>query len=417
MSVNLNGNSNGLYSYDSFGSKRKEGRNFLWWCSGAHQEILARYPSEHVKYSGLGGVLLATFALASISAGYALYSIFHSLPAAIFFGLLWGVIIFNFDRFLVSTMRKYGVSSSRQLNMAIPRILLAVLIGFTIARPLELKIFEKEINTKVEDNMHKKILLNDSLLRAEEERFITTATDEKNNLLGRKAAIEDTLYSLQASYISEADGTGGSGKRGIERLTMLKLDAFNRNRSQFDPQLGVINASIAKQDSILASIHAAIDQKRKNYQATLRENVGFLERNKALSDLSDEESSVFWTSLLLTLLIILIETGPIISKLIMQTGPYDIALAQEELIHMADAENEIRKNKALVFENRKKYFDNKIEVSDELLSQLNAVQRKKIRDAFDKWEKGEYTEASRQPLHDMLSRLKKDLEFSEENLL
>ena len=391
--------------------------NFLWWCSGAHQEILAKYPSEHVKYSGLGGVLLATFALASISAGYALYSIFHSAAAAIIFGLLWGIIIFNFDRFLVSTMRKYGVSSSRQINMAIPRILLAVLIGFTIARPLELKIFEKEINTRVADNMHKRILLNDSLLQAEEKRFIAEATEKKNKLLTRKAAIEDTLFSLQASYISEADGTGGSGRKGIEKLTMLKLDAFNRSKNQYTPELATLGSAIGKQDSILSSIHSNIDLKRKEYQASLKENIGFLERNKALSDLSNEEDSVFWTSLLLTLLIILIETGPIISKLIMQTGPYDIALAREELIHMADAENEIRKNKALVFENRKKFFDNKIEVSDELLSQLSAVQRKKIRDAFDKWEKGEHTESNRQPLHDMLGRLKKDLEFSEENLL
>src|ERR1051326_7275619 len=136
---------NGLYTYDSFGSEARKpsDKKFLWWCAGAHQDLLKQFPSEHAKYSGLGGVLLATFVLASISAGYAVYTVFDNWLWAIGFAIVWGLIIFNFDRFLVSTMRKYGISRRKQLWMAVPRLVLALLIGFTIARPLELKIFEK----------------------------------------------------------------------------------------------------------------------------------------------------------------------------------------------------------------------------------------------------------------------------------
>ena len=72
--------------------------------------------------------------------------------------------------------------------------------------------------------------------------------------------------------------------------------------------------------------------------------MGFLERNKALSDLSNEESSVFWSSLLISLLIMLIEAGPVLSKLIMPVGPYDLALAKEELLQMAADENSLRED-------------------------------------------------------------------------
>ncbi len=417
MAGNLNGQSNGLYTYDSFDSNKKNGSNFLWWCAGAQQDLLRNYPSEYVKYSGLGGVLLATFALAAISAGYALYSIFHNAIAAVFFGLLWGLIIFNFDRFLVSTMRKYGLSTGKQIQMAIPRIVLAVLIGFTIARPLELKIFEKEINVKVAENMHAKIFKNDSLLREEERAFINEAQTEKNRLQGRRSALEDTLHGLRSAYVSEADGTGGSGRRGIEQLTRLKMDAYNRALQSSTPEIGQLTASIQVQDSILGSIKGSVDSKRKAYEASLAANVGFLERNKALSDLSDEESSVFWTSLLITLLIILIETGPIISKLIMQAGPYDIALAKDELVGMADAESEIRRNKAMVFERNKKYYNNKLDISEEILSQLTQTQRRKIREAFDKWEKGENSGPKRPPLKNLLIDLKEELQFDEDHLL
>ena len=70
--------------------------------------------------------------------------------------------------------------------MATPRIALALIIGLTIARPLELKIFEKEINTKVAENIHKKIQLNDSLLNIENAALVQNATTERNRLAAKK---------------------------------------------------------------------------------------------------------------------------------------------------------------------------------------------------------------------------------------
>src|SRR4030095_11349378 len=95
---------------------------------------------------------------------------------------------------------------------------------------------------------------------------------------------------------------------------------------------------------------ASTEVKRKGYEAELQNKVGFLERNKALADLSREETSVFWANFFVSLLIILIEIGPILSKLIVNVGPYDIALAKIELLQMAESENEMRKDKELLFD-------------------------------------------------------------------
>src|SRR5687768_12713678 len=330
MPSNLNGQ-NGLYSYDAFGGtqQKQTQSNFLWWCAGAHQDILREHPSEQTKYAGLGGVILATFILAGLSAGYAIYSVFGNFLWTFLFAIIWGLIIFNFDRFLVSTMRKYGVTRRKQIWMAVPRIILALIIGITIARPLELKIFEKEINIKVAENAHKKMLMNDSLLQLENKAQLQTATLERDRLQARKFNLQDTLQKLQQDYVQEADGTGGSQQRGIERLTRLKMDAYNNARVLFQPELAMLESNINTQDSIISDARGSLEGKRKQYEASLLANVGFLERNKALSDLSDEEPSVFWTSLLISLLIILIEIGPILSKLIMPVGPYDVALATE----------------------------------------------------------------------------------------
>lgn len=420
MSANNSGQDTGLYTYDSFsppGRKRSD-FNFLWWCAGAHQEILRQHPSEHSKYSGLGGVILATFVLASLSAGYAVYSVFGNWTWTIAFGIIWGLIIFNFDRFLVSTMRKYGVSRRKQFWMAVPRIALAILIGITIARPLELKIFEKEIDTKVVENNHQKMQMNDSLLRIENQALLQNAQAERDRLIARKHAIEDTLHRLQQAYVQEADGTGGSMQRGIERLTLMKRDAWQTAQRNYAPELQQLAEDIRRQDEILLTANATIEEKRKQYEAATAANVGFLERNKALSDLAMEESSVFWTSLLLSLLIILIEVGPILSKLIMPVGPYDIALAKEELTSMAASENDMRKDKELKMEKLRAFYKKQKEMSDMLVEKMTNLQQKHIDEELEKWERGEWNPRDhRASMDEVMRKIKEQYRFKEEDLL
>src|SRR5687767_14917462 len=271
MAENPNGPETGLYTYDSFtgrGPRKQKENNFLWWCSGAHQELLKQFPSEHSKYTGLGGVVLATFVLAALSSGYAIYTVFGNFLWTVIFACIWGAIIFNFDRFLVSTMRKYGVSKKSQLSMALPRMALAILIGFTIARPLELKIFEKEINTKVIENTHSKIQLNDSLLQVENTALMQATEAERNRLIERRQNIEDTLYRMQQSYVMEADGTGGSQQRGVKKIAQLKLDAYTASSQQYSPELADLTRNIRLQDSILANAKAGVERKRAEYEAS-----------------------------------------------------------------------------------------------------------------------------------------------------
>jgi hypothetical protein len=410
---------NGMLTYSSFDHHHKKERssNFLWWCSGAHQQLLKQFPSEHSKYAGIGGVILATFVLAALAGGYAVFSVFESWPWTMAFAIVWGLIIFNFDRFLVSTMRKYGVSKGQQIRMAIPRILLALLIGITIARPLELKIFEKEIDVKVAENRHKKMLLNDSLLNKETVQGIQTAESERNRLTTRKGAIEDTLHRLQSAYVQEADGTGGSMQRGIESLTLMKQDAYRNALRQYTPELSQLQSGIAYQDSILANVHSTTEGKRRQYETDLAGKVGFLERNKALSDLASEESSVWWSNLLLSLLIILIEIGPVLSKLILNVGPYDIALAKEELLQMAESEQELRTQKEILVDKHKLILQRKKQVSEELVDKITRLQKENMDKDLDQWQKNEANTSKKQSLDEVISKGKQQYDYDGENVL
>jgi hypothetical protein len=87
-----------------------------------------------------------------LSGGYAMYFVFSGNAFAVGFAilvrLLWGTAIFNMDRYIVSSINKEG-STNQQILQASPRILLAIMIGIVISRPLELKIFDKEIRQKL----------------------------------------------------------------------------------------------------------------------------------------------------------------------------------------------------------------------------------------------------------------------------
>ena len=128
--------------------KSKGPTNFtkiLWWCAGADHVLLKISPmKDRVKYAGIGGIVLCTGLLAAFSGGYAFYTIFSpkgeavhdnllhldSILPSILFGIIWGLIILNLDRFIVSSTGK-GDGTDRitfkEFSQAIPRIIIGML--------------------------------------------------------------------------------------------------------------------------------------------------------------------------------------------------------------------------------------------------------------------------------------------------
>jgi len=235
--------------------------------------------------------------------------------------------------------------------------------------------------------------------------------------MARKTGIEDTLRRLQDAYTREADGTGGSQRRGIAGLTHLKQDAYLSALRQFSPELQQLQGQIGYQDSVLRETNAGREGKRRDYEATVKADVGFLEKNKALSDLSDRENSVFWTNLLISLLIILLETGPILSKLIMNTGPYDVALAREELQQMAVSDNAMRKDQEWLLEKNGDITRRKKELTKELMEKLAALQKKNMGEELDRWETGKDPVAPRKPLGEIARIIKERYDYREEDII
>jgi len=239
--------------------------NFFWFCSGAYIETLKKYPTEHNKFVGIGATIFFTALFAALSGGYAMYFVFAGSPAAVFFafffGLIWGLAIFNMDRYIVSSIDKGG-SSNRQIMQATPRILLAIMIGIVISRPLELKIFDKEIRQK----------LKTSYLNGQRSKI-----DTLNRTFTNK-------YAMELSKIADLNAEQEALAKDInESRYVLNQEVFGDKTNQTSGIMGY--GTYAKQKE------AVINQKIERLEAVrseLAKMENFINRRKEIDGLADE---------------------------------------------------------------------------------------------------------------------------------
>jgi Ni/Co efflux regulator RcnB len=102
----------------------------------------------------------------------------------------------------------------------------------------------------------------------------------------------------------------------------------------------------------------------------------------------------------------------------MPMGPYDIALAKEELTAMAAAEDEMRKNKEIMIDKKNNWYKKQKEMSDQLVEKMTTLQQKHIDQELEKWERGEWNPRDHRASMDEVTRkIKERYQFNGEDLL
>lgn len=317
---------------------------FFWWCSGVHQATLAKYPAEQNKYVGIGATIFFTGLFATLSGGYALYFVFSgtsfSIVYALLFGLLWGLAIFNMDRYIVSSINK-NAGGFRQFLQATPRILLAVLIGIVIARPLELKVFDKEIREQLRKTyLDRQRAHIDTLNKAFESKYAIELT-KVSEMKTERDSLEATIKSDRMKLKMET-----FGEKTVETSGIVGYGPYAKQRqAELDKQeqyLDTLRTRIGQQENYL--------QQRKQFEGLLDQQLltgnsldsavniaGFADRNTALGDLKYHvdgtvNSSNYWSITFIMLLFIFFECLPVFVKLMSARDAYDIALKDRQAV-------------------------------------------------------------------------------------
>jgi hypothetical protein len=299
-------------------------KRFFITCSGADKNIIYSCSNgEQNKYAGIGATVFFTALLAWIAASYALYTVFDNVYTASFFGLVWGLLIFNLDRFIVSTIRKRDKFGS-ELLQATPRIILAVIIAIVISKPLEIKIFEKEINTVLLKEKNDMALANKKQVAGFFKSDLDKNKAQTDSLKSEIIKKEKEVNALYGTYITEAEGTKGTMKLGKGPVYKEKRDKHDAALKELEALRKTNTDKMAANDKQAATLQADLDKKIADTQPIIDGFDGLMARINALNKLP------FLPSLFIMLLFLAIETSPIIAKLLSPKGEYDFKLEDSE---------------------------------------------------------------------------------------
>lgn len=384
------------------------------WIGGGNRQILEELPTVRNRFLGYGTVIFMTAVFATLSATFALSYLADGFNWIIFIpALFWGLFIFLLDRFFVVSISNSGSFLNRFFNV-LPRLILAVFIGVVISKPIEYKIFEREIaiqldKTKQEnavsaDMDYQRAL--DSLQLDREQRIANLPGGEKLGALEeRKEQLKLALFNqkklverLQDSLIVEVTGSGGSKIRGIGKVAKFKrgeLEKEEKEEQRIQTNLDKIEKDIGElltdlESSIQSHINPWYEEELIRLESERKENKERFEGNTKASILNQqialsqiktatlengekEFPGASITITFITLLFIFIEMAPMTLKLMSKSGPYERRLRQLEAVY--STEERLRRSL-----NLEEYKSNR-----KLVQKLAFSQRKIISKALDEW--------------------------------
>lgn len=375
----------------------------LWKAAGADQYILKKSTySDHIKYACLGGIVVATGVLAAIAGGYAFYTIFSPkgealdeirfvgeaaadpthIPTAlmsVIFGFVWGLIIFNIDRFIVTSTGKGDGTEAitrQELIGALPRIIMGVIIALTISKPVEIRMFKSEINARLQQVQDSVKIVNTKLAENTYENNVKQAK-EKLAVLYARIQRDELRRDFLDSMVSWETSHGGCRDKCEENkrermLTEQRIQAMKNSPEYINNE-------------------KEIDQYREILKA---DKVTADKASKALDGLSlriqlAHEVAGTWISLFITLLFMAIELTPIFFKLMLIKSPYDFM--EDNIKELIKAENGIQvqynyyedkqglERHLVTYHNAKRIIDEKLKLVE--------TQRKLSEQVINEWEK------------------------------
>lgn len=266
-------------------------QSMLLWAAGFDKVTAEECTSpEILKMTIAGSMVFIPAFLALFSYSYGFNFIFRNIIAAIACGIASAIVLFIIDRSIMA----YGRPGTFSLGL-IGRILLAVTVGFLLAEPLILKIFEDSI----QEQQFTEVNVAKSNAAAPFDVRIKRLQDQLNEGQQR-------LYNLQQAYTGEMDGTGGSGIRNQGPIFEKKYTDYEDYKTQY------------ASDKITTAAEIAELQKQKDNALTMAKDNqadGLIGRMRALSQLGNKEPIVHWTSWILRIFFTLIELLPLLIKM------------------------------------------------------------------------------------------------------
>jgi Domain of unknown function (DUF4407) len=233
----------------------------FFWLSGAGTETLEQCPKwEQRKYVAFGATVLVPCAFAFIACAYALSTLTDNARVIYPVAAVWAFIIMTIDRALLAGYRAY-TSIFRKFSQFSLRMVVAILMGITIAHPLVLLLFRDTISSVVEEDRAREIEIARAGFQGEKEKIRSEVTQLEETIADQRTKWNE---SFQARFIIQETGDAGSAIPGLtaEQQKELKT-AIDEGTAPFTDRLAVIE----KQSAELSPQYAKLQTELGFWQA------------------------------------------------------------------------------------------------------------------------------------------------------
>jgi hypothetical protein len=271
------------------GKKYTSIQYFFWLLSGCEINILKDCPTDYNRQAGIGFTIFMTTVLAFCSGSYAGWYFGESMTTAIVFGLLWSALIFSIDRSMVVTLKKDPTKKEQSFWVPLlSRGIMALLIAFIISIPLELLIFQENIELHMPK--YKLDQINEIKQASERNQNIKIKTENFNRNKDLKSKVENELAYGEPQGDPIYDNLKTEYNIKNSNFKSLK-DLYNKARRESDVAYNKVPYSFDnisnKNEKDKTSKSWEIYQKRKAEEKEARKNLNnfnTIALNKARSD-------------------------------------------------------------------------------------------------------------------------------------
>ncbi|WP_242888163.1 DUF4407 domain-containing protein [Actinomadura litoris] len=335
---------------------------------GVDESVLGMAPLDRGRYTAMALIVVNAGVLAALSM-LIMVQKFADAPFLVdlLIALFWGWIIFSVDRWLITSA--HGTQSSR--GVFLTRVLLAVLLGFVVAEPLLIKIFEPAIHRQVaEDRRLERAAKLSALTACNPVPYRELAAKDLRSCRDRgllitvganPAAAAATVASLndQVATLSKAidkdmaalrrlerlghaecggqrlgnETTGAAGEgpncrqiRG-ERTSLLQTSKLPERRAQLADLQAKAKNAVEAQGQTNSGYSTEITREIDKQLPRPEGEIGILEEDDALLALQGKSLMVFLYAWLLRLALITLDCMPILTKRLAGLSTYDRQVA------------------------------------------------------------------------------------------
>ncbi|MBI5165704.1 MAG: DUF4407 domain-containing protein [Magnetospirillum sp.] len=334
--------------------------DLLIFCSASSKETLLQCPDDEVnQHVTIGAIVAITAVFSSVAACYALSMVFGEPLYSFAIALVWGLFIFSIDRMIVSTISAEE-RIAHKLFGAVIRLCLAVFVSITISHPLKLRIYQDEIMQELEISLHNALdgaevdfqgklqAMADGL-----KNRLSRVTNDRNAINAQINTYQQTLsqiavinHEFDLSISCNCYGSGDSCKikpglngpyckdarrrkaerkfaddQQMSKINDSMLDARRRLIELNEQEMVIIGASNKDEGDARLQYASKVSSIKSSFSTSL------VSRTNSLYRIGGDTSPL---GVLITILFLVVETSPVIIKLLAGGGVYGILIRDEK---------------------------------------------------------------------------------------